>query len=252
MKSISNSMLMKEQSTKFYISRKSKLLRDFDKTADLMQAYLVQRYGEEFADMLYSEARQEYEDLIPEIPYIEGARARALNSFLLITAQELAVYRAMKKHGKGPGESWEICHEAIKRRMEKFSRIKRQLLRYFMFSRFLRRIVRRRAERGEKLKFGDFEVRYLIGDGGEFDWGVDYVGCGNYNFVKAQGAEEFAPYICMSDIALSDALGWGLIRTQTIADGCQYCDFRFKKGSKTRISSKTPEVQATIEKILKC
>ncbi|MHC4595791.1 MAG: L-2-amino-thiazoline-4-carboxylic acid hydrolase [Planctomycetota bacterium] len=242
---------MKNQQSNYYISRRSKLLKDFDKTADLMQAYLVQRYGGELSDILYREIRQEYEDLIPEIPYIEGARARALNSFLLITSQELAVYRAMKKHSKGPGEAWEMCHEAIKRRMEKFSKIKRRLLKYFMYSSFLRRRVRRRAERNEQLKFGDFEVRYLIGDGEEFDWGVDYVACGNYNFLKAQGAEEFAPYVCMSDIALSDALGWGLIRTQTIADGCQSCDFRFKKGSETRISSKTPEVQSVIEKILK-
>ncbi|MHC4603646.1 MAG: hypothetical protein ACYS6W_09990 [Planctomycetota bacterium] len=89
---------LKNQPRKYYVSRKSKLLKDFDKTADLMQAYLVRCYGEEFAYTLYRETRQEYEDLIPEIPYIEGARARALNSFLLITAQELAVYRAMKKY----------------------------------------------------------------------------------------------------------------------------------------------------------
>ena len=101
------------------------------------------------------------------------------------------------------------------------------------------------------MKFGDFEVKYIVGDGKDFDWGVDYVACGNYNFMKSQGAEEFAPYVCMSDIALGDALGWGLTRTQTIADGCQSCDFRFKKGSKTMISSKTPEVQETIERIKK-
>lgn len=216
-----------------------------------MQDYLVRRYGAEFADSLYKETREAYEKLIPEIPYIKGLRARALNSFLLITAQELAVYKTMKKHGKTPGRAWEICHEAIRRRMEKFPQIKRRLLKLLMHSRFLKKIVRRRAERHELLKFGDFEVRYLIGDGDKFDWGVDYVACGNYNFVKAQGAEEFAPYVCMSDIPLGNALGWGLIRTQTIADGCESCDFRFKKASETKISSKTPEVQATIEKILK-
>jgi len=113
------------------------------------------------------------------------------------------------------------------------------------------RRVRGRAQRGEQLRFGDFEVRYLIGDGKEFDWGVDYVACGHYNFMKAQGAEEFAPYVCLSDMALGNALGWGLIRTQTIADGCEFCDFRFKKGSDTNISSKTPEVQAVIERIKK-
>jgi len=234
-----------------YASKKLKLLKDFDKSADLMQDYLVQRYGKEFADRLYKETRQVYEELIPEIPHIEGPRARALNSFLLITAQELAVYKTMKKHGKTPSQAWEICHEAIKLRMEKFSKIKRWLLKKLMYSNFLMKRVKRRAEKGEQLKFGDFEVRYLIGDGKKFDWGVDYLACGNYNFAKAQGAEEFAPYVCMSDIALSDALGWGLIRTQTIADGCQLCDFRFKKGSETKISSKTPEVQITIENILK-
>ena len=88
-----------------HISKKSKLLKDFDRTAGLMQDYLVQRYGGEFADILYRDTRREYETLIPEIPYIKGAKARALNSFLLITAQELALYRAMKKHGKGPGEA---------------------------------------------------------------------------------------------------------------------------------------------------
>ncbi|MHC4751820.1 MAG: hypothetical protein ACYTFW_18340, partial [Planctomycetota bacterium] len=77
----------------YYTSKKSRLLKDFDKTADLMQDYLIKRYGGEFADSLCKQTRQEYEELIPEIPYIEGPRARALNSFLLITAQELAVYR---------------------------------------------------------------------------------------------------------------------------------------------------------------
>jgi len=53
----------------------------------------------------------------------------------------------------------------------------------------------------------------------------------------------------MSDIALSEAMGWGLIRTQTLADDCPHCDFRFKQGGATQISSKTPEVQEAIDRI---
>jgi hypothetical protein len=44
---------------------------------------------------------------------------------------------------------------------------------------------------------------------------------------------------------------WGLVRTQTLADGCRHCDFRFKKGAATQVFSKTPEVQETIERIRK-
>ncbi len=79
----------------YYSSRKEKLLKDFDSTSVLIKASLVARYSEEFASMLQREVRQEYEKLIPEIPYIKGVRARALNTFLLIFAQELAAYKAI-------------------------------------------------------------------------------------------------------------------------------------------------------------
>ena len=233
----------------YYSAHKEKLLKDFDRTSALMKDSLVARYGKEFASTLQREVRQEYEKLILEIPYIKGSRARPLNSFLLITAQELAVYKAMKKHGKPPGEAWEVCHEALRFRLADIPQWKRWLLRRFMFSRLVRKVMARRARQQQKVRFGDFEVEYLIGEGDDFDFGVNYLQCGNYNFVKRQGGEEFAPYVCMSDIALSDAMGWGVIRTQTLADGCHHCDFRFKKGAATQISSKTPEVQEAIERI---
>jgi len=233
----------------YYSTRKEKLLKDFDKTSGLIKASLVTRYGKKFSSALQTEVRQEYEKLIPEIPYIKGMRARALNSFLLITAQELAVYKTMKKHGKPPEEAWELCHEALRLRVAEIPQWKRWLLRRFMFSRIVGKIVARRARQHQKVRFGDFEVEYIIDEEDDFDFGVNYLKCGNHTFLKRQGGEAFAPYVCMSDIALSDAMGWGLIRTQTLADGCHHCDFRFKKGAATQISSKTPEVQKTIERI---
>ena len=232
-----------------YTSQKDKLLRDFDQTAHLVMGFVAERYDSERAARLYRDARNEYEAIIPQIPYIAGARAKPLNAFLRITAQEVAVYKAMKKDGKTPGEAWEVCHEAIQVRMKKFPGWKVWLLKRLMYSPLARRRIKQRAERKEHLRFGDFEVRYVIGDGGDFDWGVDYVSCGNLELAKKLGAEEFAPYVCMSDIPLGRRLGWGLIRTQTLADGCEHCDFRFKKGAETQITSSTPEVQQTIDRI---
>ncbi len=234
-----------------YRSQKNKLLRDFDRTAQLVKGFATARYGEVTADALSRDARQEYEGIIPQIPRIRGARARMLNGFLRVTAQEVAVYKAMKKHGKTASEAWEICHEGIRLRMKAFPRWKAWLFRWLMFSPVAKRRIRRRAQQKEQPRFGAFEVRYVIGDGHDFDVGVDYVGCGNLELAKKLGAPEFAPYVCMSDIPLSNALGWGLIRTQTLADGCDHCDFRFKKGAATRITSKTPEVQETIDRIQK-
>ncbi len=233
----------------YYTSRKEKLLRDFEASCALLRTSLVARYGEELANSLETKAHQQYEELIPDIPYIRGPRAKLLNNFLVISAQELAVYKAVAQQGKPPGEAWELCHEVLRLRLTQFPHWKRRLMRRFIVSGLVRRIVAKRARKKEKQRFGDFEIEYVIDGEDEFDFGVNYIKCGNYKFVAEHGGEAFAPYVCMSDIALSEAMGWGLIRTQTLADGCPYCDFRFKKEAETKISSKTPEVQETIEMI---
>ena len=226
-----------------------RILRDFDKTAALVRPVVVDRVGAPRADELYRDARRNLAQIAPQIPRIKGIRAGALNTFVRITAQEIALYKAVKGQEGTPAEAWEICHEAIRLRMAEFPKWKRRLSRRLMYSGIVKWIMKRREKNNTQGKFGDFQVRYHVGDGSDFDIGVDYVSCGNLQLAKKLGAEEFAPFICMSDIALSDALGWGLIRTQTLADGCDHCDFRFKKNAKTRISSKTPEVQRTIESI---
>lgn len=242
---------MTNQILQYYSSQSERLLKDFDRTAVLLKDWLIERYGKEFVGKFYKFARIEYARLIPEIPFIEGGRAKFLNSFLLITAQELAAYLAMKKLGKSPSEAWEICHLALRLRVKNIPRWKRWLMKRFMFSGLVSKIISFRAKRLEKGIFGDFEIEYLDSKGKEFDLGINYLKCANYNFVIQHGGEDFAPYVCMSDIALSDAMGWGLIRTQTLADGCKYCDFRFKKDGLTKISSQTPEVQKVIEQINK-
>ena len=237
---------MPDQITGHYSSHKSQLLDKFDEHCESMKGSLCERYGVDLANALCSDARQEYERVIPDIPYIKGIRARALNTFLLITAQELAVYKALRRHGKSPQEAWELCHETLRLGVAKMPRWKVWLFRRLMFSKLMRKRMESLATK--QVRFGDFQVQYLVG-GNEFDLGVNYLQCGNYRFAMKHGGEEFAPYICMSDIALSDAMGWGLIRTQTLADGCDHCDFRFKKGAATQISSRTPDVQETIERI---
>ena len=113
------------ENNSYYATRIPKILKDFDETANLARSFVISNYGVDFTDILHRDARQEYEAMIPEIPRIGGPRGVALNSFLLITAQEVALYKAMKKHGKTPAEAWEICHEALKLRMKYYSSIKR-------------------------------------------------------------------------------------------------------------------------------
>ncbi len=178
--------------------------------------------------------------MIPHIPHIDGPPA--LNSFLRISALELSVFKAMKEHGKSAGEAWEICHEALKARTDSMPKFLKKIIGWYLFTGF----VKNRARKMSGRDLGGFTIEYVEEEG---DWGVNYRKCAIYEFLKEQDAQEFSPYVCLSDMALSDAMGWGLRRTETLADGCDKCNFRFRKGAETEISSKIPEVQATINKI---
>jgi hypothetical protein len=53
---------------------------------------------------------------------------------------------------------------------------------------------------------------------------------------ERQNVPELAAWLCPIDILYSDSFGWGLRRTKTLAEGCDRCDFRFKKGGRTNVA----------------
>jgi hypothetical protein len=106
-----------------------------------------------------------------------------------------------------------------------------------IFSRAYVEDARRRAAESQQRPYPDGWVAVFVeGDGKTFDYGVDYLECGICKFLASQGAPELAPYLCVADIHYSEAFGWGLQRTQTLAEGHGRCDFRFKKGGKTKVA----------------
>jgi hypothetical protein len=48
---------------------------------------------------------------------------------------------------------------------------------------------------------------------------------------RDEGCFELAKYICKMDFVLAEIMGMRLERTQTIAEGCEKCDFRYHRGS---------------------
>ena len=77
----------------------------------------------------------------------------------------------------------------------------------------------------------NFIMKYVEGDGKEFNYGYDIHKCTIVDFGKSQDAEEILPYICMIDWYKAYYSKSGLIRSKTLSEGCEYCDYRFKKGN---------------------
>ena len=68
------------------VRESERLLRDFEKTAQLVRPFVADRYGEEGGDALYRGVREKYKEIIPQVPWLEGIRGRVMNPFLRITA----------------------------------------------------------------------------------------------------------------------------------------------------------------------
>ena len=220
----------------YFISRKSKLLKDFDNLLKTGRSVFVLQYGEKFTETIVSETRQEYSKLIPEIPYV--GQNRILVQFMTGTAQSLAIYRVLSSHGKTVEETGKLYYLMCEAVLNSYPRIVHRLIGNLSFSKIYLAALKKGALKSQKRLYpGGYVFSFIDGDGREFDYGVDYSECGGCKFLSKQGASELAPYICTADIIYSELFGWGLTRTKTIAEGFEKCDFRFKKGGKTRVAS---------------
>lgn len=220
-------------------------MKDFDKAIKCVKPVFIDRYGEKLTDNLIKEVRQEYELLIPQLPYIGGKQP--FTQFLIASAWYLAIYRVLKAHAKTVEETGELIYIITKKYLESMPWFLRRFFGRMNFSkRSLQKIQKKAIESQERQYPGDYVFIFVEGVNGDFDYGVDYIECAVCKFIEKQGAGEITPYICLADILYSEALGWGLTRTKTLAEGWEKCDFRFKKGGKTSVT-----VPENLKKILK-
>jgi hypothetical protein len=194
---------------------------------------LVDRFGEETMAVMRGEMLDEYRRLIPEIPYIGGRRNR-LSQTLMGTAQSLAVYRVMVRHGGGVEDTGELLNRVIRTETERVPKLLRHLVGRYRFSRLSILQYERAARRSQARRYpGDWVFEVIEGDGTTFDTGIDHTECGIVKFLHAQGADELTPFICDLDYVLAEAMGYGLRRTKTLSWGCDRCDFRYSKHGAT-------------------
>jgi len=217
-----------------YSSRKKQWLRSFDKLLARVQPWVKTWLGEEQASKFMREAQLEYEALIPRIPFIGNSLATL--SFYKPVTRYLAVYRALQKQGRTVEEAGRLIYRMGTEEALAIPPLGRRVMEVLWFSRWLRKMVKKRAiDSQQRIYPADFVMNYVEGDGQEFDYGVDYTECANCKFLQAEKAFEIAPYVCATDKPISELMGWGLTRPNTIAEGFPTCGFRFKKGGATNV-----------------
>jgi hypothetical protein len=220
--------------TNYYVNHRRRLLWEFDFVAKSAHSF-VEKYFDGNADAALAEARREFEGLIPQLPDVGGRQP--FTEFVVFTGMLLAVYRVSKAHGQTVEQTGIMIHEIGRAFLKPVPHFLLRMLMPLNFSpRYLDRLRKRAIESQARPYPEGYVLDFIEGDGVNFDYGVDYLECASCKFLAKQGASEIAPYLCPVDILYSNALGWGLMRTQTLAEGADRCDFRFKRGGKTNVA----------------
>jgi hypothetical protein len=197
-----------------------------------IQEVLTVHFGGELTETILKGTWQEYQTLLPEVPDIGGEKNPNAEN-LLVATYCLAVFRVLKARGQTTEQAGRIIYEAFGATVDLPGWLRGVAGRLKYGKKNEERWREHAAESQEHQYPGDWVFTFVEGDGEGFDYGLDITECGICKLYHAQGADDLAPYMCLSDYVVSRAFDRGLVRYKTLAEGAEKCDFRYKKGRET-------------------
>ena len=219
----------KQDGKQYYLAHKSEILTQFDTHAKAWRPFLINHYGDRFTGAVLRETSQHYEALIPEIPYI-GGDENPMTRHLVRSTTSLVLYKVMKARCKTAEEVGKIVYDAVEASVVQMPAVPGPELREAFITE-----QKEQARKSQERHYSeDWVWEFVEGDGVEFDYGRDFLECSTQKLYHAHDADEFLPFYCYLDFVTHRTIGWGFTRTKTLAEGDDRCDFRNKKGGKTK------------------
>lgn len=205
--------------------RTPRAVRRFEHLLEVGADALVLRFGEAEWAVMRREMRDEYASLLPSVPSL-GGRDNPWISSMTAGPWLLAVYRVVLRHGGSAEDAGKVAYDYARNLARKVRMIPAPLRPRIMGPR------RSRAEADarwfQRRLYPDNWVCEVVDPAGRpFDVGMDVTQCAIVNYLHANDADDVTPYLCHLDYVLAEASGIGLVRTKTLAWGCDRCDFRY-------------------------
>jgi len=179
--------------------------------------------------------RAEFQQLEPDLSFSKSSR-NPIDRRILLCGVFLALIRVLDQRGE-PFEKIQIlCLEVAQRMVAPRNKIHlklKSLTGKFASSVFFQAMVRlfladKVSQKGHPDGFRAkilFDKKETFGLG----YGVDILECGICKLFQKHQSGQFAKILCEVDHLTSRISGLELVRTGTIANGAEKCDFRFRK-----------------------
>lgn len=179
--------------------------------------------GTELAGRIEAESRTTF----VQLPYVGAEEDNRWMAYLPPASFALAAYRVLVP-GELPLEEFSgMFFESVREQTRNVSSL---AMRVIGTEEGMKENTRVLAERSQQRRYPeDWVMRFVEGDG-DFSYGVDVTECAIKKYLDRQGAPELTKYLCLTDYLTSEAVGRGLVRYKTLAEGCDCCDFRYRRG----------------------
>jgi hypothetical protein len=212
----------------YYIAHEAKLLKDLREKLPFFRRALLTRFSKDEVERIIQELQAEFRALLPRLPYI-GGKQNPLTTNLVACSWFLALYRVLQPRGLSDDEIGDLVYRVAEEWVTSSPRWIGRAQSLLIKTPLLRLIFKRITRQSQQRRYpGDFVVHFVPGDGRTFDFGLDFTGCAIHKFFQAEQAGHFAKYMCRIDYLTTSYKGIELIRTGTIANGADKCDFRYK------------------------
>ena len=220
----------------WYLQHKSKIMREVRFALRHYKRHFVEAYDKEEGEAIARETLRGFEVLLPDLPYIGGYENPNIRPMYL-TAAMLAMYRSLQEREASVDEAARLIYLGTVSFYNSFPTswlMRWQGRRYFGRKRLDR--GRRAAALSQQRRYpDDWVFEFVEGDGHDFEFGVDYTECGIVKYLSREDAAELAPYLCWIDYPMCAAMHVKLVRTETLAQGGQRCDFRISRGQPVQV-----------------
>ena len=212
----------------FYEAHRPALEASMRQRLDLVSDLLAAQLGEPAVADVKQDIMREFEVVLEQMPYVGGAQSRMTDFFMRLLGF-MAIGRVLKRRGIASDAIGDIELESFKRHMLTIPEADRLAAGRQFMSAENRDLIREQAAQSHQQTYaGDFVYDYVEpGPDDTFEFGINYRACGFCQFAGRHGDAEILKHICGLDFAAYDLRGIHLERTQTLAGGAAYCNFRF-------------------------
>jgi hypothetical protein len=214
----------------FYEAHRGAMEAAMRQRLDLAEPMLRERARLSDLDKIRSEVMDEFQIVLPQMPYVGGAASR-MSDFFMRLLGFMAIGRVLRRHGVPLPVIGDIERESYKAQLLTVPEAERLASGRQFMSAENRAVLREQAAKSVAEEYKDDFVYDFVepGPGDNFEFGIDYKACGFCKFAARHGDQDILPAICGLDFEAYATRGIRLERTQTLAGGASHCNFRFSR-----------------------